>query len=283
MRLRTAERRTFRGSVNPFARDSTLAQLRGAAKNAVMMRTLVCDDELPALELLTQILEDSGAVEIVAAHLSVTDAVARINEGGIDLAFFDIEMPDLTGVEAAQLIRVTPKPLLVFATAHPEYAVDAFGIDAIDYILKPFDPARVHRSVEKAARLNRIIIEGVPSALSATEDEDRSNDSDALKIRDAGRFYVIPHDDIVWIEAAGDYSLIHRNQGEVAIRRTISSLESELPEARFRRVHRSCIISVSHIEEIRRLSKGEANIILRGDIVVKASRSFRDVVDELIG
>lgn len=247
-----------------------------------MMRTLVCDDELPALELLTEILKDSAAVNVVAAHLSVTEAVARINEGGIDLAFFDVEMPGLSGVEAARLIAVEPRPLLVFATAHPEYAVDAFGIDAIDYVLKPFDPARIRRSVEKAVRLNRIIVESVPPTLSSIEDEDRSDDSDTLKIRDAGRYYVIPHDDIVWIEAAGDYSLIHRNQGEVAIRRAISSLEIELPQAKFRRVHRSCIISVSHIEEIRRLSKGEANIVLRGDIVVKASRSFRDVVDELI-
>lgn len=247
-----------------------------------MLKTLVCDDELPALELLTEMLEDTVAVEIVAAYLSVNDAVRRINEGGIDLAFLDVEMPDLTGVEAAQLIRVEPKPLLVFATAHPEYAVDAFGIDAIDYILKPFDQARVRRSVEKAVRLKRIIVEGVASTLPAAEDEDRGDATDTLKIRDAGRFYIIPHDDIVWIEAAGDYSLIHRSDGEVAIRRTITSLDSELPQTRFRRVHRSCIISIDHIEEIRRLSKGEANILLRGDVVVKASRSFRDVIDQLI-
>jgi two-component system LytT family response regulator len=253
-----------------------------AAKSEAMLKTLICDDELPALELLAEMLADTMAVDIVASCLSVAEAMRRINEGGIDLAFLDVEMPDMTGVEAARMILVEPKPLLIFATAHPEYAVDAFGIDAIDYILKPFDPARVHRSVEKAVRLRRTIVAGVGNTQPAAEEESRADKSNMLKIRDAARFYMIPLDDIVWIEAAGDYSLIHRSDSQIAIRRTITSLEGELPEARFRRIHRSCIISIEHIEEIRRLSKGEASIMLRGAVIVKASRSYRDVVEQLI-
>ena len=99
---------------------------------------------------------------------------------------------------------------------------------------------------------------------------------------DAGRLFIIPHDEIFWIEAAGDYSLIHRREGETVIRRTLLSLVRELPAVRFQRIHRSSIVALSQIKEIKRLTKGEAEIALDDGAVLRASRTYRDVVDRLI-
>ncbi|MEM5518151.1 LytTR family DNA-binding domain-containing protein [Henriciella sp. AS95] len=246
-----------------------------------MLKTIVCDDEQPALELMESMLGEIDSVEIVGAYLSVRKAIERINAGGVDLAFLDIEMPDLSGMEATEAITADPKPLIVFATAHPEYAVEAFGIDAIDYILKPIDPHRVGKAVEKAERLRRLIAvneAGENGAIEAAEIDEPA----MLRIKDAGRYYFIPREDVVWIEAAGDYSLLHTSEKEAAVRRAIKLLEDELPGDQFVRVHRSAIISRSHIREIRMLQKGEAQILLTGDVKVRTSRSYKDVIQALI-
>ncbi len=246
------------------------------------LRTVVCDDELPALEFMTDMLQDMPEVEVVSACRSSSAALDIINRGGIDLAFFDIEMPELSGVTAASEISIDPKPLLVFATAHPEYAVDAFGIDAIDYILKPFDYERVEKSVEKASRMLRLIRKRDDTASNVEQSEMSRNETEVLKIKDAGSYHFIPIQDIIWVEAAGDYSLLHKSNGEIAVRRTITSLEDDLPANKFARVHRSSIIAIDRIAEVRRLAKGEAEIRLVDNITVRSSRSYRETTDRLI-
>lgn len=247
-----------------------------------MLRTVICDDEPPALELARTMLEATGKVEIVAACASVREALAIVNAGGVDLFVLDIDMPELTGVEAARALDVEPKPLLVFATAHPEYAVEAFGIDAIDYILKPLDPERVRRALEKTERLAGLIRHTRSAPPEAAVPEDRPVAPDCLRVRDGSRFFVFAHADIVWIEAAGDYSLVHRADSEIAVRSAISALESELPGQSFVRVHRSAIVSRAHIVEIRRLAKGEAEIRLDSGHTVRSSRRYRDVVGRIM-
>ncbi len=247
-----------------------------------MLNVVVCDDELPALELMSSLLKETGAVTISASCQSVREALEIINRGGVDLVVFDIEMPGLSGVDAYGQITVTPRPLVVFATAHPEYAIDAFGVDAIDYILKPFNFERVQKAIEKAARLRRRINEresGAPIEALESAPDDLSG---VLKVKDAGRFYFVPHKDVIWIEAAGDYSLLHMTDHELTIRVPIKTLETELP-ALFIRVHRSAIISTAHIREINLLPKGEALIRLSKDATVRTSRSYRDVVHALAG
>jgi len=170
-----------------------------------MMKTVICDDEVPALDLICSMVKETGKVEVVAACQSALEALDIINQGGIDLAFFDIEMPELSGVMAASKISVEPKPLLVFATAHSEYAVDAFGIDAIDYVLKPLDQDRISKSVVKAERLMRMIKERSVSSLDRSPAIERPSNEEVLKIKDGGSIHFIPLRDITWIEAAGDY------------------------------------------------------------------------------
>lgn len=246
-----------------------------------MLNVVVCDDELPALELMSSLLLDTGAVNLAASCQSVREALEVINRGSVDLVVFDIEMPELSGVDAYGQITAEPRPLVIFATAHPEYAVEAFGVDAIDYILKPFDFDRVHKSVEKAMRLRRLIVErerGAPIHAPQAEPEDLSG---VLRVKDAGTFYFVPHKDIIWIEAAGDYSLLHMADRELTVRVAIKTLETELPINLFARVHRSAIVAKSHIREINLLPKGEAQILLEDDACVRTSRSYREVVQGL--
>lgn len=247
-----------------------------------MLRTLLCDDERPALDLLSGLLNEVDGVDVVAVCQSAREALALLDLGQIDLAFFDVEMPELSGVEAVRALNIEPRPLIIFATAHPDYAIDAFGIDAIDYILKPFSRERVSKAIVKAQRLHRLIEETRTSLFRGEDSPSQVPTHDVLRVYDAGRLFVIPHDDVVWIEAAGDYSLIHWRGQETAIRRTLTSLARELPEARFKRIHRSSIVSVRRIREIKRLAKGEAEIKLDGDIVLRASRTYSQVIDELI-
>lgn len=246
-----------------------------------MLKTVVCDDEEHALQLITAMLTAAGAVDVVAACQSIQAAVEIINAQDVDLVVLDIEMPTMTGVQAYAQLTKTPKPLAIFATAHAEYAVEAFGIDAIDYILKPFDQARVQKAVAKAARLHRLIHQAEQTALEAADGADEG--SDLLRVRDAGKYYFIPYKDVIWIEAAGDYSLLHTAGKEAAIRMPIKDLEASLPRPQFARVHRSAIVATAHIREIRMLSKGEASIVLSDEAVVKSSRSYADIVRGLAG
>lgn len=246
-----------------------------------MLRTVLCDDELPALELLSDFLRSTGGVEIVASCQSIEQALAVINAGGVDLAVFDVEMPELSGVTAYQRITAVPKPLVVFATAHPEYAVEAFGVDAIDYLLKPLDQERVNRAVEKAVRLHGLIKEH-----DREGNDDPGADPDEaggyLRVRDAGRFHFIPYHEVLWIEAAGDYSLVHRLDRESAIRTPIKELAAQLPADLFVRVHRSAIVAVDRVAEIKMLPKGDAQIVLAGGAQVRGSRSFRAEIEAII-
>jgi two-component system LytT family response regulator len=249
-----------------------------------MLRTVICDDEPPALELMRSLLAATGRVEVVAALQNVEEALGVIARGGVELAVFDIEMPGLTGVEAYRRIEVEPKPLLIFATAHSEYAVEAFDVDAIDFVLKPFDAERVGRAVEKAVRLNGAIgAKGRALATLEPAAASQSAELSSLSVRDGGRTYRLRYEEVSWIEAAGDYCLLHTEDREYAVRRPMNRLESELPPDLFVRVHRSAIVSMAWVREIRPLTKGEALIVLKSGAEVKSSRTYRGGVRALLG
>ncbi|MEM6912718.1 MAG: LytTR family DNA-binding domain-containing protein [Pseudomonadota bacterium] len=246
-----------------------------------MLTTVVCDDEKPALELMVSLLDETGAVDIKLATQSIVSALEAINNGGVDLVIFDVDMPRFTGVEAAQKIAVAPKPLLVFTTAHPEYAVEAFGVDAIDYVLKPLTPQRIAQAIDKAVRMNALI---AASETVSDTDVPETHDSgpEVLKVKDMGNVYFVPFSEVTSIEAAGDYSLVHTADRDYAMRKAIRTLESELPVSMFIRVHRSAIVAVPHVREVRTLPKGEASILMSSGKTVKSSRSYKEAVRRLI-
>lgn len=260
-----------------------LIEVYGVLPEEPMLRTVICDDEVPALELLEAMLTRTGGVEILAAFQSAQEAVERINEGDVDLVVFDVEMPQIGGVDAFQKVITDPRPLLIFATAHPEYAADAFEVDAIDYLLKPLSQDRVLKAIEKAQRLYSLI-RSTEAAVSESEQAALADmGGGVLRVKDSGHVSFVPYEKVIWIEAAGDYCLIHTAEREYAVRRAIKSIAEELPDTLFVRVHRSTIIAIQHVQEVELLSKGEAQIKLTSGNSLRSSRTYREAVRRLIG
>jgi two-component system LytT family response regulator len=246
-----------------------------------ILNTIICDDEGLARKLIVGMLAGIAEIKIVGEYSDAADALKAIEAGGIDLVFMDVEMPKMSGVDAASRIQIDPKPLIIFTTAHPEYAVDAFGIDAIDYVMKPFNRARLRKAITKAMRLNRLIQD--QSVITGTEDgpsETRAVDN-RINLQDGAMSHFFEISEIVWIEAAGDYSVIHKTGGEVVLRRTLSSLIETLPQTHFARVHRSSIVALGHIQHIQRRAKGEAELTLDNGTQIRASRSYRDTISQI--
>ena len=238
------------------------------------LRTLIADDEPLALDLLDVLLRDHPLIEIVARCASGQAVLDRLADTTLDLLVLDIEMPGVTGIEVA---RRADLPMVIFATAHADFAVDAFEADAVDYVLKPLDAERLRAAVEKASVQRPFRLAGVGRALvPATPRE-------TLPVKEGGRTVLVPITEIVWAEGAGDYALLHTKAQVHTARVTLRDLERELERAGFLRVHRSAIVRVSCVRAVTALPKGEAMLVLEGGAEVKASRTYRAAIQRLIG
>ncbi|MEJ0061568.1 MAG: LytTR family DNA-binding domain-containing protein [Terricaulis sp.] len=259
---------------------------------AVMtMRVMIVDDERLAVDMLAGMLGDVSGVEVSAVCRSGEEAVSRINDGAFDLVFLDVEMAGMSGVDVPDQIRVEPRPFFVFCTAHPEFAVDAFGADAIDYLLKPITTARVEKAVMRAQRMRQLIhVAATHSELAdaGARSEDggliaKGDGADkAIRIKDGGRFFFVPKDDIVWVEAAGDYAVIHTMKREFVVRSPIKAFADLLLAPQFSRVHRSAIVSIGAVTMMKPLPKGEAMLTLSNGAEVKISRSYKEAISILL-
>ena len=218
------------------------------------MRVIVVDDEKPAREELTWLLEQCDGVEIVELLDSARRAYEYFEQGstGIDLCFLDIDMPGLDGVRLAELWRDRPgdtTPLVVFVTAYEEHAVDAFSLDAVDYLLKPVRLGRLRQSLAKARRrLDR-------SAPMPAEDGELGDDSSSplerISVEELGEYRVIPVEDILWVEADEGFATVHTADGDHLTDFSLKFLEENLDPEHFFRCHRSYIV---RLDAIRRIS-----------------------------
>ena len=235
------------------------------------LTTLLVDDEPLALDLLDAMLADHPVIELAGRCASGAAALERLADAPVDLVFLDVEMPGLSGIETAR--AMDPKPMIVFATAHAEFAVDAFAADAVDYVLKPFEQERVLAAVEKAALQRAFRLPG--RALTVTRPRE------TLPVRDGRRTNLVPVREILWAEAAGDYALLHAEGVTHTARVTLRDLEGELEAAGFLRVHRSAIVREAAVSAVSPLPKGEAMLTLADGTQVKASRSYRAAIVRL--
>jgi two-component system LytT family response regulator len=267
-------------------------EYKEGSRAVMTMRVMIVDDERLAVDMLAGMLGDVSGVEVSAVCRSGEEAVSRINAGAFDLVFLDVDMPGLSGVDVPDRIHVEPRPFFVFCTAHPEFAVDAFGTDAIDYLLKPITAARVEKAVLRARRMQQLI----QYASAHTELADaggRSEESGftarsgdgadkALRIKDGGRIFFVPKDDIVWVEAAGDYAIIHTMKREFVVRSPIKAFADLLFAPQFARVHRSAIVAIGAVTMLKPLPKGEAMLTLTNGAEVKISRSYKEAISILL-
>jgi two-component system LytT family response regulator len=237
------------------------------------LRVLIADDEPPARDRLRAMLASHAEVEVIAEVGDGRTAVDAILEQRPDLLFLDIKMPELSGVEVVELLStedVVP-PAIVFVTAYDSYALKAFDVGAVDYLLKPFDQERFDRTLRSAveriaARRLLAPAQVLPAAVSTLlRDLDASRvHAKRLLVRRGRQMQFVKTDDVDWMEAQGNYIQLHIGGRAHLLRETMSSLEARLDPAQFVRVHRSAIVNIDRVDHIEPYLHGEYTITMRG-------------------
>jgi two-component system LytT family response regulator len=245
------------------------------------MRALIVDDEDLARERVRSLLETEPDIEIVAECSNGFEAIRAIEQHDPDLVFLDVQMPQIDGFGVLEAVRDRPSmPAVVFVTAYDTYALKAFDVHAVDYLLKPFDRERFRDAVERARR-DRAKPEG-NRALQAMLDDARKR-LKRFVIRLPERIYFVPIDDVDWIEASGNYVRLHVGAESHLLRDTMNHVEESLDPGQFLRIHRSTIVNVGTIRELQPTFGGDHLVILRGGTRLQLSRRYRVALDRLLG
>jgi two-component system, LytTR family, response regulator len=251
---------------------------------------LIVDDEPLARRTVRLLAERDPAVRIVGECANGTDAVGALQRLPVDLVFLDIQMPGLDGFAALARAGDAQAPAVVVVTAFAEHAVRAFDVQAVDYLLKPFDDRRFQRALDRAKahlrvrRLARQMAEAVGAAEPAGAPASASGSYlERVVLKNAGRLSSLPVDDIDWIEAQDYYAELHAAGREHLVRMSLRELEARLDPRRFVRIHRSTIVNVRRVGELEPLFHGEYLVRLRDGTRLKLSRSFKDRLDRLLG
>jgi two-component system, LytTR family, response regulator len=243
------------------------------------IRTLIVDDEPMARASLRVLLCGDPDIEVVGECSSGVDAVAAIGAQDPELVFLDIQMPRMSGFEVLAAVGDNRRFAVVFVTAYDAYAIAAFDVQALDYVLKPFDDRRFHRAVERAkgrirhARLDHIATELV-HVVSGGPGE-RADPAERIAIRDGARTVFVALAEIDWIEAADYYVQLHVGARSYLHREPMRDLEARLDPRRFMRIHRSAIVALDRIAEMRPSAHGDHCVRLRDGTELRLSRTRR--------
>lgn len=236
------------------------------------LTAVIVDDEAPARMLLKEYLGAHGGIDVVAECANGFEAVKAVTERHPDLLFLDIQMPKLDGFEVLELLgSALDRTAVIFATAHDEFALRAFEVHAVDYLLKPYGPERMRDAVNKAvARLGKQS-PAPPAAL--TEEARRHRGSERVLIRDGAQVHVLPIDTIDYVEAQDDYVAFHAAGKSYLKEQTLADVEASLDQSRFVRVHRSFIVNVERIARVEPYAKDSRVAILRDGSKLPVSRA----------
>jgi two-component system LytT family response regulator len=262
------------------------------------IRTILVDDEPLAIQGLRLRLEKHDDVEIIDTCSNGREAIRSIKTHKPDLAFLDIQMPGFDGFSVIQGLMEVEPPLFVFVTAYVDHAIRAFEAKAVDYLMKPVEEDRLadtldrvrqrlaeKRGAEEVGRLKEVLAEVAPEAVDVegVEDAHSSNRYEKLiNIKDRGQIFRVDVDSIEKIDAAGDYMCIYTGDNTLILRETMKDLEKRLDPRRFQRVHRSCIVNLDLVRQVKPHTNGECFLVLESGGTVKVSRSYRDVVARFV-
>jgi two-component system LytT family response regulator len=254
------------------------------------IRALIVDDEPLARTGVAQLLEPVEEVTVVGEAADGAEAVRQIEEKAPDLVFLDVQMPEMSGLEVVRTVGVDAMPVTIFVTAYDEYAVDAFDAHALDYLLKPIDEDRFEEALDRArARLQEAEadalsrrLEGLLRQYEDADGEDGAEPLERFTVRARNRIYFVDPDDVQWIESEGDYVALHDGEDTHLVRKTMKELEARLPDDRFLRVHRSYIVNVEYVEELRPLDHGTYRLHMAAGTPLKTSRGYSENVEALI-
>jgi two-component system, LytTR family, response regulator len=239
-----------------------------------MINVLIADDEPPARRRLQQLLDRYDEVRVVGEAADGAEAVAAIQESKPDVLLLDVQMPHLNGFEVLRYIGSTHMPLTIFVTAYDRYAIDAFEANAIDYLLKPVQADRFHKSwLRMRDRLSQRTASSEPLHRLATHLRGPQY-LDRIVIREVSRVRIIPVTEILYIESANNYARVHTAAGVYYARTPLKQLEAQLDPQNFVRVHRTAIVAVNQVIGLERISHGDSRLMLRNGSTVTASRTY---------
>ena len=249
------------------------------------MTALIADDEPLARERIRSLLAEEPDIEVAGEASNGQEAVELVRERRPDLLFLDVQMPGLDGFGVIEQLQPEELPSVVFVTAYDEYALQAFEVNALDYLLKPFNRARFQKTLRRAreqvlGRANGDVGRRLVSLLEAVRGPRKH--LDRLVIRNAGRVVFLPVAEIDWIEAAGNYVKIYSGKDHHVLRETLKNLESRLDPELFVRVHRSTIVNIQRIRELQPLFHGDHVAILHDGTRITCSRSFSDRLETVL-
>lgn len=241
------------------------------------IRTLIVDDDAPARGRLRQLLADQGDVEVVGEASSGTEALAAVEAQRPHLVFIDVRLPGLDGLAVARALRHRPLPVVVFVTAFGEHGCEAFESRALDYLLKPVERGRFLEALDRvreALEARRLALGRERGAAEAPPPLGGAG-RDRFAVRSGGRIVFLKLSDVRWVESSGNYVRLHTGEGTHLVRSTLSAVEARLDPEQFLRVHRSIIVNLDWVTEVRPWFHGELAVVLRDGSNLNLSRTFR--------
>jgi two-component system LytT family response regulator len=265
------------------------------------IRTILVDDEKLAIQGLQLRLQAFEDVEIIDTCANGREAIRKIKTEKPDLVFLDIQMPGFDGFSVVKGVMEIEPPLFVFVTAYEEHAIRAFEANAVNYLMKPVDEQKLADTIERvrqrlaekkssedAGQLLEVLSEIAPeraadfadTATPAAESEGRFEK--LINVKDRGQIFRVEVDTIEHIEAAGDYMIISTGDNSLVLRETMKDLERRLDPRKFQRVHRSTIVNLDLVRQVKPHTNGECFLVLDSGAEVKVSRSYRDVVARFV-
>lgn len=251
-----------------------------------IIRVCIIDDEPIACRKIQRLLKEDPEIELLRVCTNGEDARQSIQNLSPDLIFLDIQMPEMDGFEMLNSLQTEKLPYVIFVTAYDSYAIQAFRVHALDYLLKPFDKKQFHQALDHAK-------------MQVWQDRERRTHRDftailkeigtrtpyleRLVIKSDGKIFFLKVDDIDWIEAQGKYEMIHAGKQSHLIREGMSKLESELDPKKFVRIHKSTIVNVDRIDHLQPLFHSDFRVTLRNGTALTISRRYRDKLEAALG
>ena len=255
------------------------------------IKTVIVDDEPIARRNLRALLERDPEVEIVGEAGSGAEAIRLVRANPPDLLFLDIQMPEMNGFEALEWIGAQSVAAIIFVTAFDQYAVRAFEVHALDYLLKPFDDARFEAALgraksqieqREARELSRKLFALLEGHRQISDESKKADYQTEFMIKSASRVFFVKADEIDWIEAADYYVRLHTGDQSHMLRETMAELEAKLDPQKFMRIHRSTIVNLDRVKQIEARAGGDYAVILHDGTDLKLSRSRREQINLIL-
>lgn len=255
-------------------------------KSANPIRTLIVDDEALAREGLRDFVTREPDAVVAGECRNGEEAVRATLAGGVDLVLLDVQMPERDGFDVLKALDGSELPAVIFVTAYDRYALDAFRVHAVDYLLKPVEHERFRMAMDRVRRRRRLesVEEMNRRVLTLLDDlERRRNDPGRILVKGGGRSFLVKVERIDWIEAAGNYATLHTGGEDRLVRETMTSLEERLRSFGFARIHRSYIVNLDRVREIQPWFKGDHVVVLEDDTRLSLTRKYRTELEERLG